>query len=169
MKKFALVVCMSLIAAFAFAHEMPAIKAMPAEFAQVKKLEGHWEGITKEDGKDKPVTADYRITAGGAAVVETLFAGTAHEMVSVYHPEGEGVAMSHYCLLGNHPKMTLKKASDNSMFFEMKGHDGIASTKEPHMHSLLITFKSPTEITQEWTNFENGKAGEKAVFTLVKK
>jgi hypothetical protein len=173
MKKFAsfcLALCFSSVAGFsALAHEMPIPKALPPEFAKVKKLEGHWEGTSQSDEKNKTVVADYKVTAGGSAVVETLFPGTAHEMISVYHPEGKGVVMSHYCLLGNHPKMTLKKADDNTLFFEMVGHDGIESNKEAHMHSLLITFKSPTEMTEEWINFENGKKRESAIFTFAKK
>ena len=120
------------------AHDMPTPKAMPAEFEKVKKLEGHWEGTTKMGDKEEPVVADYKFSLRRIHDVEHLFPGTPHEMVSVYHAEGKGVAMSHYCMLGNHPEMTLKKVDDNSMFFEMAGKAGIDSSKEAHAIGLCL-------------------------------
>ena len=44
-------------------------------------------------------------TAGGSAVQETQFPGTPMEMVSVYHLDGADLVMTHYCVLGNQPRM----------------------------------------------------------------
>src|SRR6266852_9843928 len=98
-------------------HAHPGAK-MPASFDNVKALLGQWEGTTKMDGKDTPVTASYEMTAGGTAILERLFAGTPHEMVSVYHSDGTKVAMTHYCMLGNQPEMTLREADNNRTLFE---------------------------------------------------
>ena len=46
-----------------------------------------------------------KVTAGGSAVHETLFPGSAHEMVSVYHLDGADLVMTHFCALGNQPRM----------------------------------------------------------------
>src|SRR6266852_7493101 len=111
---------------------------MPASFDNVKALVGQWEGTTKMGDKDTPVTASYEMTAGGTAILERLFAGTPNEMVSVYHSDGTKVAMTHYCMLGNQPEMTLRKADKNMIVFEMASTSGIKSAQEPHMHSLSI-------------------------------
>jgi hypothetical protein len=162
----AVVLCFGVISS---AHEMPTAKTAP-DFDKVKKLEGHWEGTSKMGGdKETAVNADYSITSNGSAILEKFATGTPHEMVSVYTSEGKNVTMTHYCAFGNHPKMKLKKADDNTLLFEMAGTDGISSAKEPHMHSLLVTFKSPTEMTEEWTSYENGKKKETSLFTFAKK
>lgn len=145
---------------------------MPAEFDRMTALVGTWEGTgpaMKPEEKPQQVTVQYALTSGGSAVVETMGPGTPHEMVSIYHAEKGKVAMTHYCMLGNHPTLALKKASAEKMEFEMKGTNGVSSLKEPHMHSLVITFHGPDQITQEWTSFANGKPAESAVFTLNRK
>ena len=66
------------------------------------------------DDKGKPtdqVVSVFKLTGGGSAVQETIFPGAAHEMVSVYHADGKDVVMTHYCALGNQPKMKLDPAS----------------------------------------------------------
>ena len=49
-----------------------------------------------------------RTTGGGSAVTETLFPGTAHEMMSVYHMDGDDLVLTHYCAGGNQPRMMLE-------------------------------------------------------------
>jgi hypothetical protein len=44
-----------------------------------------------------PVRVEYRVTGAGSAVVETLFPGTPHEMVTVYHARKGVLCMTHYC------------------------------------------------------------------------
>jgi len=149
-------------------HVHPGAK-MPASFDSVKALLGQWEGTTKMDGKDTPVTASYEMTAGGTAILERLFAGTPHEMVSVYHGDGNQVAMTHYCMLGNQPKMTLREADKNRMVFEIASTTGIKSAQEPHMHSLSVAMADEDHMNQEWTLFENGKKKDVVVFNLARK
>ena len=74
-------------------HQPP---APPAALQSLAKLAGTWQGSAKVSDKtgDKtvPVTFVYEATAGGSAIVEHLFPGTPHEMMSVYTAEGDGVA-----------------------------------------------------------------------------
>src|SRR5258706_428438 len=73
-------------------------------FEQFKQLAGEWVG--KRAGKDgHALTVQYKVTAGGSAVVETIMPGTDHEMVSVIPPDGDNLLLPHYCMLGNQPHM----------------------------------------------------------------
>src|SRR5262245_8705906 len=120
-------------------HDHSAMKPKTNEsFEQMKKLIGTWEGTSKMGGKEEKVTATYELTSGGNAILEKLMAGTPHEMVSIYHPEGKTVAMTHYCMVGNQPKMVMKTSTPTSVAFEMKGASGIGSKKEMHMHAVDI-------------------------------
>ena len=52
------------------------------------------------------VRVEYRLTAGGSALVETLFPGASRgQMVSMYYDRKGKLAMTHYCMLRNQPGM----------------------------------------------------------------
>lgn len=57
------------------------------DFERLKQIVGVWEGTSSmgEGGGDKNVTIEYRLTSGGSPILETLFAGTPHDMASVYY------------------------------------------------------------------------------------
>jgi len=126
-------------------------------FESLKKLEGNWEFTTTENGKKETAKASYEVTSGGNVVLEKIFIDTPHEMVSVYSNDGSTVAMTHYCMLPNTPRMQLSKTSPGKMFFEMKGKDGIKSKKEHHMHSVEMVWNNDNELTQNWTSMKDGK------------
>ncbi len=147
-------------------HKLP---PMPKEIEAMKGLVGQWEGTTLMDGKEVPATVSYALTSGNTVLMETLGAGTPHEMVSVYHKDGKGFGMTHYCALGNQPHMKLKSAKNGVFVFEMQGKDGIESLKEMHMHAVTLTLVDPNTLKQEWTNYNEGKKAQTAVFTFKKK
>ena len=60
--------------------------------------------------KKGDLVARYAVTAAGSAVVETVFPGTEHEMVTVYHADGSDLVLTHYCMEGNQPRMRAKAA-----------------------------------------------------------
>ena len=135
-----------------------------AQFEKMKKLVGVWEGTSKMEKGEEKVRVEYQISSGGSSLVEKLFPGTPHEMVSIYYDQGGKLCMTHYCMLHNRPQMELKKAGDNQLKFELARGSGI-KPKETHMHSLNIIFQDEDHITQNWTLFVDGK--EKNVKTLV--
>ena len=148
-------------------HTMPEAKSNK-NFEQMKQLVGTWEGTTKKGDKEQTVKATYELTSGGNAILERLFVGTPNEMVSVYHPEGKTVAMTHYCMLGNQPTMTMKKSDGKSASFEVMGNKGLSSAKEMHMHALNIKWNGDKAMTEEWTSYNKGKKADTAVFNFKK-
>lgn len=150
------------------AHEMPQVNT-PKDFEKVKELVGTWEGTHKTDKGEEKLKVTYELTSGGTAVLEKLFAGTPHEMISVYHPSGTKVTMTHYCAMGNQPEMTMKKADDKTMAFEMTGTAGIKSKNELHMHGLTVTMTDKDHMKEEWVSFEKGKKKDVTVFDLTRK
>lgn len=134
-------------------------------FDSLKKLEGYWEITTNEKGKET-AKASYEVTSGGNAVIEKIFDGTPHEMVSVYATNGTDISMTHYCMLPNQPKMALIKSEPGKMLFKMKGKEGIKSKNEEHMDSVELVWNSNDQLTQTWTSMKDGKpTKEPTVFT----
>ncbi len=134
------------------------------EFERIKELVGVWEGTSNKDGEK--VTVKYELTSGGSAIVEELFPGTPHDMISVYYDKGGKLSMTHYCMLRNRPHMELTKADANDLDFVLAADSDINADKDAHMHTLHIVFIDKNHITQEWTMFENGKEKQVAVFKL---
>jgi hypothetical protein len=158
--------------AWAGEHDMSKMpqKEMPAEFLKMKSLVGTWTGKANMGGdKDEDVKVTYELTAGGSAIMEKLSPGTPHEMVTMYNVEDGKLRMKHYCMLGNAPVMSLQKATDNELSFEVKGKSGLSSGKEMHMHGLDITWKDDNHIAAKWTSYNDGKQAQCSVFNLTRK
>ena len=128
------------------------------EFEQMKQLVGVWEGTSDMGKEGEKTKVEYRLSAGGSALVETLSPGSDEEMISVYHDRKGKLAMTHYCMLRNQPRMTLAKADGRTikLVFDKKGNE-INPMKEKHMHAVHITFTDNDHIIQKWTLFEKGK------------
>jgi hypothetical protein len=138
------------------------------EFERMKQLVGAWEGTSNMGKEGKKVRVEYRLTAGGSALVETLFPGSDEEMISVYHDRKGKLAMTHYCMFHNQPRMTLRKADAQTIELGFAKLNDINPAKETHMHSLSITFTDHDHIVQKWTMFEKGKAKEVVTFNLTR-
>jgi hypothetical protein len=136
---------------------------------KLKLLEGEWidvDGVFGEQGK---VAVTYRVTGAGHTVVETFPVGTAYEMVTVYHLDGDQVALTHYCTSNNQPRMVSKGLDGNVLAFDFSGGTNIDPATTGHMHSVRIEFISPDEIKSSWQNWKNGAAAAPATFRAVRK
>ena len=138
-----------------------------AEFQKMKTLAGTWEGADPmaPDGKMKVI---YEVTSNGSAVLERMGPGTPSEMVTVYHDEKGKLAMTHYCAIGNQPKLALESASPDKIKLAFAKSNVIDPKKEDHMHSLEITFLGPDQVKEEWTGYKGGKLLKPTVFTLTR-
>ena len=171
--KVILPIVLSIAAAFATAAP-PAISGTAAEaataFGRLKGLAGEW--IAAEDGemfKKGDVVARYAVTAAGSAVVETVFPGSPHEMVTVYHAEGPDVVLTHYCMEGNQPRMRARNAKGAKLEFAFDGGTGIDPKKDRHMNSATLELVGDDELRSVWTEIEAGKTVFVAKSRLVRK
>lgn len=128
-------------------------------FERMKKLVGVWEG--KIDMGEKGVmksTLSYKLTAADSAIVETVFEGAPHEMISVYHDDSKRrLTMTHFCAEHNQPKLTLTNMVDNELAMDLSKDSDIDVAREIHIHSLTILFDGDDKMTQQWVSFDNGK------------
>lgn len=139
------------------------------QFDKLKSLlSGRWEGKnTKAAAGEEKLTVDYQVTSGGSALVQRQFSGSPHEMVSVYTLDGDTIAMTHYCLIGNQPLLKLKEQKEGTYLFDFAGGTNIKEG-DHHMHRLKLTVQDETHITEEWTSFDKGVEQDKTVFTYSK-
>jgi hypothetical protein len=135
-------------------------KANPL-FDEMKKLEGHWVSDQKEHAAD----VTYKLSSGGTVLVETMAMANHAEMITMYHPDGDGLALTHYCMLGNQPRMKASKdQKPGSIKFEADGGTNM-KPEDKHMHTLTVTFVDADHLKQDWTLFDDGK--EQTVVTII--
>jgi hypothetical protein len=146
-------------------------RAVGAAFERLKKLAGDWELAAPPEGAPNgQVALRYRVTAGGSAVVETVFPGGDEEMVTVYHRDGDQILLTHYCMLGNQPQMRAKVVNgSDELFFEFAGGCNIDAAKDKHMHQARMRFVDADHLHNEWELFADGKPAGKHTVDLVRK
>ena len=128
-----------------------------AAFERMKTLVGAWQGShTKPDGPAMEV--DYRLTSNGTALVERLFAGTTHEMTSVYHLEGSDLVITHYCAMGNQPRMKLVAGGkDGDLRFDFVDGTNLAPATSTHIPGGRISTTAPDRFEADWYVWSQGK------------
>jgi hypothetical protein len=150
-------------------------------FEKLKQLAGEWVAADepnapageKKDEKKADAPAPiciYRTVSAGTAVQETLFPGTPHEMVTMYYLDGKDLVLTHYCALGNQPKMRAEAPADpTKLVFKFAGGTNVNPEKDAHMHDLTLTFVAPDRLRAEWTHYDNGKSTGVKTFEMSRK
>jgi hypothetical protein len=121
-------------------------------FAHLKSLAGTWNGhLMTADGP--PTIVTYRLTAGGSAVMETLFGGSEHEMLTMYTLNGNDVVATHFCSAGNQPVMKLDKtqSTPDRLVFSFDSVGGDHSKDHPHVHNGFIHITSADQVEASWS------------------
>lgn len=150
------------------------LHASQAQFEHIKALAGEWSGRAAHgDAEVSRVDVNYKVTAGGSAVLETIFPDTDHEMITLYHLDGDKLMLTHYCVLGNQPTMvavpfTAPRTGPLVINFDFVRGTNMGSEKDSHMHSAEIEFLDKDHIETKWAMFKDSKQVSEASFDLVR-
>ncbi len=126
-----------------------------AAFEALKKLVGDW--TSPEGPHGKPVETNFRLTAGGTVLIETLFPGTPEEMITMYHLDGSDLILTHYCMLGNQPRLKAESASESKKIaFKSIGGTNMKMT-DMHMGQATLTLIDQQNFEADWCSCSGGK------------
>lgn len=160
---------LGVLAVQSLAQDKPAVNAS-AGLERFKQLAGDWVGKGKHGDEEHEAKVNYKVTSGGSTVVETIDPGGDHEMITVIHPDGDALLLTHYCMIGNQPQMKAQpKAGENKVAFEFVKATNLKSDRDMHMRNVTFTFVDKDTLVTEWTNYDQGKEAGKAIFTLKRK
>jgi len=164
MKFSSLVFAAAAVSCCAFVH--PQESADKKAFDKFKTLVGTWKGKAGfgEDMSDTTVT--YKLVGGGTTLVETLFEGTPHEMVSMYHMDGDSFVMTHYCAAGNQPTFKYKSTQTERAYTLDFWKGSNMKESDMHMHTVRFFFAEADHVVSEWTSWQNGKDAGTVKFDL---
>jgi hypothetical protein len=98
-----------------------------------------------------------------------MFPGTPHEMTNMYHLDGDGVIATHYCAMGNQPRMRCTGATGNSLPFAPLDCTNLKAPGQSHMARVTLVMLDKNHLKQEWVSRENGKDSDHANFELTRK
>lgn len=145
-------IALALFGTNVYAHDGAHHKITPnAAFEKLKSLAGTWQAtMLKPDGDKTSVV--YRVTGSGSVVMETMFAGTDHEMINMYTLNGDTIVATHYCSAGNQPVLRLNsaKSNGNELVFDYVSHTGKAT--EPYIDGVTIRFQDDGKVLEEWSS-----------------
>ncbi len=142
----------------------------PMPFDRIKALVGTWQGTKQSLKGQETIIVEYSVTAKGSAVMERFFPGTPKEMVSIYTQDGHELTMTHYCILGNQPRMqTHGTESGDRVTLHYVDGAGMRSFNDTHMHELTITFQDTDRMTHQWTLYDKGQKADTHTFAFSRR
>ena len=137
-------------------------------FGPLASLVGEWQG---KDPEGKPMTASYQWIGGGTSLVETMTKTEKPMMMTMYHTNKGNLMLTHYCKLGNQPRMRADMPENDakSLSFHFVDITNLANPTDAHMHKVSFNFQDQDHFTQEWMLSKDGKElPHRFEFTRVK-
>jgi hypothetical protein len=160
-----------LLAATALAvAEEKAAATNAQRFAALKQLAGEWVEKGEDAQPTDKVVSSIRVTSAGTAVEETIFPGSDHEMVTLYHLDGDDLILTHYCSLGNQPRLKAEPGTEpKQIVFTFVGATNLKSENDMHIHQATFTLDGANHFQAEWSANKDGKQCHKVALDLVRK
>jgi hypothetical protein len=159
MKKFR---CIAIAAAI-FISSFALAESNQKAFDAIKSLNGTWTG---KDTKGKELTVTFRETANGSALLSEIHGMEAEDMVSMIHMDNGRLLLTHYCGIGNQPRMAATLSPDGkSVAFNFVDATNLANADAGHMREVVFGMPDANHHTEEWTFVDHGKE-MKETFTL---
>jgi hypothetical protein len=131
---------------------------------EMKTLVGTWEG---REG-DQRVSVTYTLVSNGTSLMESLSGEHDVNMITMYTPDADSVVATHYCAIGNQPRMRAVAAgTPKTLDFQFIDATNVRGD-ELVMRRLVVTFQDANHFTQAWTERSGGKE-ETRVFAYARK
>jgi hypothetical protein len=132
---------------------LAAADGVDAAWKNLQSLDGEWTG----DGGKTAVT--YTIVSNGTVVMERMkMPSPQPDMVTMYHRDGAALVATHYCSIGNQPRMRASEADAKTIRFRFLDITNLTKPEDGHINDLTVTFRDKDHFTQEWTSVAAGKS-----------
>jgi hypothetical protein len=144
----------------AMSLSVPASAAEPgaagAAFQRLSALAGQWEARTP---KGALLKLEYKLVAGGSALVETWQPGSGRETMTVYHLDGDRLLADHFCAQGNVPRLELEAVQEGgTLAFAFREGSNLHTAGKSHLHRLWVNAATPDVVAISEAYVRNGAA-----------
>lgn len=167
MRKMIVISAAAILALGAIAARVGSQPVPANAFDRLKTLVGQWDGT---DPTGKQVEDTIRTVSDNTALEETFQTEKDNQMVTMYTPEGNRPALTHYCSKGNQPHLQTPAvtASSNEFAFAFTGAANLASNDDMHMHGMTLKIEDNDHFSETRTLMANGKE-QTETFHLTRK
>ena len=157
--------------AFGLVMGAPAQADSRAIMQQLKSLEGEWMLIGEQGEVLEQVGSEFSLTASGSALRELMFPGGEHEMMNVFHADGDRVLMTHYCGAGSQPRLEVVPAEDgNGLLLKFDSITNLPSPDAHFMHHAEYEWDGEDRLTTTWYGSVEGEIqDETTIFRLARR
>ena len=178
MKNLSGVALMSLVVIATVSPTMADTLTAQQVFDHLKGLEGTWQGEPEGSGEEPKaaaeaagtVTHEIQVSAAGTVVMETMGPDTDHEMINMYHLDGDDLVLTHYCAGGNQPQMRLNKSESTAdqLVFDFAGGTNLDPQVDNHIHSARIELVDGDHMESVWKAYSGGEEVATMTFHLAR-
>jgi hypothetical protein len=92
--------------------------------------------------------------------------------VSIYHLDGDDLVMTHYCAVGNQPRLRLDREAStlDELHFGFDGGTNLDPATDVHIHEAVLRLGATAEgrLTSDWTAHQNGESIGTTTFELTR-
>jgi hypothetical protein len=135
-----------------------------AAFDRLKTLVGEWHASSNL-GK---VHVKYELISGGSVLLARESVENMPPMATAYHLDGERLLLTHYCMVGNQPRMQANafNADSGELKFEFLDATNLKGAGAGHMHNARFRFVDQNRFVAEWDFYENGQRQSTEAFNF---
>ena len=147
-------------------------------FETLKGMAGTWRGTPEGSGAEAEAEAEavgevvheIQVSAAGTVVMETMGPGTEHEMINMYHLDGDDLVLTHYCAGGNQPRMRLDRDSSTGqrLVFDFDGGTNLDPDADHYIRAAEITLTGDGGMVSAWTSWSAGEPVGGMTFHLAR-
>ncbi len=133
-------------------------------FKELQTLVGDWSGETPSG---QILKVAYRLVANETALVETWELAPGRESLTVYHMDGSELISTHYCPLGNQPRLRLQPSIEkNKYLFEFLDATNLGNADSAHQHRFELRLIDKNRFERSETYLEKGIEESEAISYL---
>lgn len=133
-----------------------------AAMERLKTLAGEWESTLK-GGSGQPQRFNYTMTGRGTVLIEN-----GGGMMTAYHLDKDQLVLTHFCGAGNQPRMRIKAADSQHIFFEIYDITNLASPDAYRSTSLDVVWLSADRVDLIYGGMTDGVPSSQT-FQLLRK
>lgn len=167
----ALALALATLASLACAGQRPAPSparaSIDASHTWARLLHGLPGTWTASSERGPALEVSYRLVSRGSALLETFGASPAEQTLSVYHPDGRGLMLTHYCAQGNQVRLRASEASAERVTFTYLDATNVGPGQSV-MHELVFVLGPDTLDRTEVYRAQDGSA-ETSVLHFVRR
>ncbi len=136
-----------------------------AAFAKMKTLVGEWKSTGSLHSR-----LIYELTGAGTTLVERDMTESMPDMMTMFHLDGRALLLTHYCMVGNQPRMQARSfdPASGEIRFQFLDATNLKTPNDAHMHNATFQIVDHDHLRSVWEFYENGQKSRTETFEFTR-